>query len=169
MHFFVKIDDRKANFITFDALKTLIFCHISLRLWGRKPPAPTPMGQWRPISTKEENYDDLVFFMSLFSFPFSFFFFLSFPFLPSFFFVAEEGGPGPPPGSAPATHIIWTCAHHARFCFNFMDNGFSFSQGLDLFTKMCNACNNFILEHVKSLSNGVWKADLEMRKARSTL
>ena len=44
---------------------------------------------------------------------------------------------------------------------------YSFRHSFNLFTKMCNACNNFILEHVKSLTNGVWKADSEMEQART--
>ena len=82
-----------------------MFFYIPPSFIGAGAPCP-PRSMKAYIGTKE---DILVSLCLSFSFPFSFSF-LSFPFLPSFFFFfAEEGGgpgtPGLPPGSAPGKDV----------------------------------------------------------------
>ena len=98
MYFFVKLDDRKPDFKTFDA-KNSIFSHISPSFIGAGAPCPHPHRSMKAYYKHERrNYDDLVSLCLSFSFHFSFFFsFLSFPFTfsPLFFFFGGGGGPGP--------------------------------------------------------------------------
>ena len=83
--------------------KNSIFFYISPSFIGAGAPAPPHRSMKAYIGTKEEIMTSKCL---SFSFPFSFSF-LSFPFLPSFFFLAEEGGArarrAPPPGSAPGS------------------------------------------------------------------
>ena len=55
MYFFVKLDDRKAKFITFDGIKTAYFSYISPSFIGAGAPCPHPHRSMKAyIGTKEE-------------------------------------------------------------------------------------------------------------------